>query len=710
MFSYLTTENVFDAFKKSKTYMRPLFEPFEEFERIARNRPHPSIDKAYPKTTDGTTASIVQKTPRRVIQQIPTGVFKSDTEDWLSVVAGFIYTSKILPMANAQYELIQKCWSACSKSLTFGSQPAYIPWLQKEGTFSVDLTLPYVKDVFLEPGKLSDKDSNYIFMRSWYQPADIKAIINRESKLKDSESGWDIEALKEIEDKVSQKDDLSVTPNEKNRNNRNGGVEIIHAFQKGIGAEFYSFHLSTEKIVRTKKNKDPRGKMPIHYLYSDIDMSNPLGRGFVELVAPMQNLMDAEVQMYQYNRALMLNPPIIKKGNWSKSQAKLVPNTIWDLGSDEKASAEPLTIDTSAIANFPQNYGLMKSQLLNLLSSPDTSISAEVGNPGFSKTDAGVKTRENILNVDDNYLRKQFEAWFEDVSETMVNLYFAERSGVEEIQLDDDTANKLKATEGFDSSKLGDDNKIRIDFDTETPKLKFTIDASTSNMKDNQDQVEKATNLLELTMKYPQLDQKQGGPVDATELTDRIVVNSGIEDPEKVVPKPDANGEQQQEQPPTITPDQVQQMIDEALQQSKANDVQEHPIIKLMTSLNIKFAELPQDSQEEVLKLIGIPTNMLTPTTANIALKANAQSHDILNNMAPQPAPTDSTQPQSKTGQQPQQPQSQQPQDQANPQDDQAYLDALQQHGLTPEQSNQALVMLHSGYQVDQVLSMLGAN
>jgi hypothetical protein len=695
LFSYLTTENVFDAFKKSKTYMRPLFEPFEEFERIARNRPHPSIDKAYPKTTDGTTASIVQKTPRRIIQQLPTGVVENDSEDWLSIVAGFIYTSKILPLANAQYDLIQKCWSACSKSLTFGSQPAYIPWLQKGDTFSVDITLPYIKDVFLEPGKLSDKDSNYIFMRSWYQPADIKAIINRESKLKDSESGWDIEALKEIQDKISQKDDLSVTPNEKNRNNRNGGVEIIHAFQSGIGADFYSFHLSSEKIVRTKKNKDPRGKMPIHYLYSDIDMSNPLGRGFVELVAPMQNLMDAEVQMYQYNRALMLNPPIIKKGNWSKSQAKLVPNTIWDLGSDPLSSAEALEIDTSAIANFPANYGLMKSQLLNLLSSPDTSISADVGNPGFSKTDAGVKNRESVLNVDDNYIRKQFEGWFEDVSETMINLYFAERSGKEVIQLDDETALKLRIAKDFDPEAITEDNKIIIDFDTETPKLKFHVDASTSNMKDNADQVDKATNLLELTMKYPQLDIKQGGPVDSKELTDRIVVNSGIEDPEKVVPKNDQNSGQEQT-PPPITPEQVQQMIQDAMQQAKGQP----------KSISESIRWTPQDltpvERAQALEQGGIKADdtATTPNEDKQTAELIGKQHDILNSIAPPTqGQTDPSQPQTDSAQ---------PQD-SPPSEDVAYMAELQKHGLSPEQSSQALVMLHNGYPVDQVLNMLGA-
>lgn len=107
-YQYLTPENIFDRYDESKLYTYVLTRPFPEFERIARNLPHPKIDRRYPKTTDGTTASIVRKTPRRIIQQLPTSRVIADNDGWLGVVAGFIYNSKIVLKANEEYSLIQK--------------------------------------------------------------------------------------------------------------------------------------------------------------------------------------------------------------------------------------------------------------------------------------------------------------------------------------------------------------------------------------------------------------------------------------------------------------------------------------------------------------------------------------------------------------------------------------------------------------------------
>jgi hypothetical protein len=77
-YQFLTPENVIETFKTSRQYTEGLTDNFFEYERIARNKPHASIPKEYPKTTDGTTASIIRKTPHRIIQQLPTGKVKND--------------------------------------------------------------------------------------------------------------------------------------------------------------------------------------------------------------------------------------------------------------------------------------------------------------------------------------------------------------------------------------------------------------------------------------------------------------------------------------------------------------------------------------------------------------------------------------------------------------------------------------------------------
>lgn len=537
-YQYLKPSNIVEIFKTAKSHTESLTDGFIEYERIARNKPHGSIPKEYPKTTDGTTASIIRKTPHRVIQQLPTGKVHSDTDDWLSIIASFIYTNKIIPQANEGYALLQKCWTVVEHFLTYGFCPSYAPFVEHGGYFCTDLRLPYWGDIFIQPGKLSDSDSQYIFLRSWWQTKDIEALIASQRKLSDKKRTWDIEALERVKEWVTTKDDKAATAVEREKNiNAKGGVELITGFQRGKRAKFYTFHVSSDEIVRTKENKDPRGEIPISFAYGDIDGSNPFGRGIIDLVGSLQNLMDGEMQMYQYNRALQLNPPLIKKGNFNKNKIKFAPNIIIDVGSDVNADVIPLKIDTTALANFPNNYGLMKSQLLNLLASPDTSTSAEVGNPGFSKTPAGVNTINANVSVDDNYVRKQFETWFERWSETAINLYFAERTGIEELQLDKETADALRklANEGkFDPTLLSEDDKVRIDYNTATEQLKFEVDASTSKMQDEVKQLQSLTGVVELLDKSPFLQQTLP-PDKPLKLWNALVANSGIEDPEDLI-------------------------------------------------------------------------------------------------------------------------------------------------------------------------------
>lgn len=586
-FQYLTPENVVETFNASRQYTEGLSDKFHEFERIARNKPHASVPKEYPKTTDGTTASIIRKTPHRIIQQLPTGKVKSDTYDWLSIVASFIYTHKIIPSANEGYALIQKCWNVIERFLTFGFCATYTPFVKHNGYFCTDLRLPYWGDIFLQPGKLSDSDSNYIFLRSWWQTKDIEALIAAQMKLKPANRTWDVKVLRRIKDSPQTKDEKAKTPAEREKQiNAKGGVELITGFQVGVKAPFYTFHVTTGGIARTKINKDPRGEMPISFAYGDIDGFNPFGRSIIELVGPLQNLMDAEMQMYQYNRALQLNPPLIKRGAFSKNKVKFVPNAIIDVGMSIDATVEPLKIDTTALANFPQNYGLMKSQLLNLLASPDTSISADVGNPGFSKTPQGVEASRANLSVDDHYVRKQFETWFERWSETAINLYFAERSGIETLQLDEDTAAALRALDDFDQSQLNDQNQIRIDYNSATPKLAFEVDASSSQMSNDPVQQQIAKDLLDTVEKYPALNSNFGGAIDADELARKIVNSSGIQDPETVAPP-----------------------LNKAQKEAKLQAKQRpNPFSPMMDKpkLDIRYPDLPAKAQVQMLGLAGI--------------------------------------------------------------------------------------------------------
>jgi len=715
-YNHIKEEELYSRYSDAKTFMLPLFEPFDEFERIARNKPHPGIAKNLPKVTDGTLAALIQEQPKRIIQQIPTGRVKSDSE-WMDIIGTWVLEKEIIPNANQVAALIQKSWAMISKALTYGSQPAFVQFINRGEYFGTDFTLPYIKDVLLEPGKLSDRDSNVIFLRSWWTKTQLESVITRETTLtknsknrKDEqpyESGWDVEKLKTLVNKTGQKDTQSMTPNEREKQLNASFIEIVHAFQRGIGGTFYSFAPSlgdNENVIRTKKNKDPRGAIPIHYMYTNVDLSNPLGRGSVELSGGMQNLLDSEVQAYQYMRALMMNPPVEKRGNFSKSTIVYEPQAIWDMGSDPNASVTPVKLSTESLTSFPNNYGLVKSQILNLNSSTDTSISSEVGNPGYSKTPAGVNMQQQRLGVSDNYMQKQFESTFEEIMETAINLYFAERSGVQEIELDKETAGKLRKVA---PQAVNEENKVRIDFDKETEALKFEVDATTSQAKDDAAERDRLVELLDLSQKYPRLDQIMGED-GIKELVNRIVVKTGVEDPEKIMPAPgddevDENGnpiEQEQQGP---QPEELQQMVmqtvEQMLAEKDAQDPKNNPVIQTMDALKIKFVDLPEDAQHKVLEQVGLASNMQTTTAQELDIKRGEAKIRAVSEMRAIDMDMAGEQEEAV----------EEPQEQGLSQEDELLIQELTKRGYNDEQVAQAVQMMQQGLPNDQVIQALTA-
>lgn len=539
-FAFLTKDNFKKIWEDSEEYNRKLQDPFREYERISRNRPHPKIDKAYPKVTDGTLASIIQETPKRYIQQIPTGTVEvKGGPVWLPLFANYKLQKEFIPKANAQADVLVKSWNAGSKSMTYGSQDGFVFFDNYGEYYGPNFKLPFITDVYLEKGKLTDKESNVIFMRAWYQKSDIEAIIDKERKLARSakkrgeeyESTWDLSVLEEIKTNETTKEDKQKTPIDKERSVDQSGVEIIHGFQRGVGQKFFSYATSVNKVCRTKVNKDPRGCIPIHRLYCNLDLSNPYGRGVVEQSGGKQNLVDSHMQAFQYMQALSMNPPLKIKGNVRRGTIKYVPNAVWDLTNDPNAEITTVDINTTALTNFSNTYGLLKSQILNENSSLDTSISSEVGNPGYSKTPAGINAQESKLGVSDNYLRKQYESWFQEICETMLNIFFSEMSGVKEEILDKQTADKFReiAPELFVSDDPEEDT-IMIDYDIlgQEP-MYFEVDASTSATKDDGEAIENITNLLDITSKFGGLPQSK-----QMALLNKLINKFGIEDPEDV--------------------------------------------------------------------------------------------------------------------------------------------------------------------------------
>lgn len=620
-FSFLTEENILDLCSASKDYTEKLTQPFEEYSRLARNKPHAKIPKAFPKTTDGTSASIIIKSARRAVQQLPAGVVSTSDEysPW-PILAEFAYLKEILPNANAEYDLIHKMWITIENGESFGSQCVFTPVAYNDGKLLPDYLIVSWRDVFIQPGKRSASDSDYLFVRTWWQKTDVEKLIDAEKERRDTakkegalyEPTWDLKALEEIKEAIVTKDSKDQSEAEQQYSLDPSGIEIITGFQIGHNATFFTFNPATQKIVRRKKNKDPRAKIPLNWYFYDADGVNPLGRSVLELIGPLQNLIDSDMQAYQYNRAAALRPTINVYGDVNERTLEFKPNGLNKI-KNPNVRIEAMSVDTSAIRDYPNLYGLQKSQMLNLVNSPDTSISAEVGNPGFGKTPQALKTQQAQLSIDDNALRKGFEAFFEEWSETAINLYFAEREGVEIIQLDTDTAQRLRDLEEkghvLDGVVLDDDNKATVDFSKAKGVLKFKIDASTTKVNSEAAQLDSLKTLIQTLDSSQSLNQVV--PVDKKLAAwNAIVANSGIDGLDELKVTEEEMKEMQEAQTQAAVPA-TDETATAEMEQPAEDEAQ--------------VAEVPVEPQEDIepsivdeLRQIGTPEDLIAEVPSMI--------------------------------------------------------------------------------------------
>lgn len=541
-YTFLTPGNIFKRYKDAKDYTDKLTEPFPEFARIALNKPKNSLG-IFPPVTDGTTAGIIENTPKTAVQQLPTGLVETDDDnDWLPIIAQFIYENKILPYANEDYSLFEKCHLVIKGGLTFGAQATFRRFAQHTQGFGPDVELIYWGDLAIQKGKKSGPACDYVFYRTWWQKSDIEYLIDCENKFAEQakqrgeayEATWDTAALKAVLDHASQKDQQAQTPTEDERGIEATGIELITGFQKGVGNKFYTFNPDSKKIVRTKVNKDPRGALPIDWCYSNIDGINPLGRGVPEMIGPLQNLIDSRMQIAQYILMYNTNPGVIQYN--LDSDFVYEPNRRYR-ANDINGKVTPVEIRTDALNNYIETQSYLQSQLYQLVASPHSNLPSGSSVITDGKTPTALNMQQATLDVNINTIRKHFESWFESWSEGAINMWFAERSGIEVLQLDDKTAaqlRKLTPTEEFDpNAALNDKNELVINYDTATPALKFRVDASTSKMQDDANQLKAFQLVQQFIENSPQLLQVV--PTDKwVEIYNAVVALAGIEDPEKL--------------------------------------------------------------------------------------------------------------------------------------------------------------------------------
>jgi hypothetical protein len=573
-------------YEESKSEQLVWQEDYPVFERLANNDLLDNLDENLPEVNDGSLAAALFKLPKRIISSNLSGKVKAIDRDeaWLSELANLQWTNKIVPEANSQAPFIRKWKDAVRKAGIYGSVPLITIFVERGESATSDFIVGQPQDVSLEPGKISDSDSDVVFWDIYYTKLQIENIIEqaKESKKKAKEDGvkeseyskWDIAALEDIIKGAGEEERVGSNGPKTERDKGQGvkGYKFFVAFQRGAEAPFHMFFTGkNKKCVREWTNPDPTGDIPIHYLYCYQDFINPYGIGIVKLAGGTQNVLDYFRQADVLATQQGIRPPVKIGGDTSETDFDSIvyaQDAQWYVGN---AMVERQELANGIYSQLPNRIAMYKTSLNQLIPLGDTSIGASAGDPQYSKTPAGVKFQAASLSIDDEDFKDNLYITYEMVAKSMINTLFASMQGHDLMRLSDEEKELLvKGGMIFPENEVGEtSNEIDVAWDDVRASFNFEVDPEIDKTKDDADKLEGLLKVAELRAANPMLDQElmaSGKQLNIGELMSEIIRLTS--DSDKIVvditPEDQANAEiegeseeVEEEAPVEATPEQV---------------------------------------------------------------------------------------------------------------------------------------------------------
>ena len=541
---YLTEDKeLYDLYNQAQEDSKVWRKDYHEFERLADNDLLEDLDPDLPETNDGSLAASLYKLPKRIINSDKKGRATAlDADDkWITELANMQWEDNIIPNANSQAPFHRKWKDAVRKSAIYGSVPLITLFVERGEYIGADFIVAQPQDVKLEPGKVSDYDSDIFFWDVYYTKQQVVNMIerakteNKEAKANPDEESynkWYVDELQLILDAKQEEEsrDADEDFNHDEDSVRQKGIKFCIIFQRGVNAPFYMYHPATKKKVREWSNPDPTGDVPVHFLYCYQDFKNPYGVGIVKLAGGTQNVLDTMRQYDVLATQLGFRPPVSIGGDLSDTDLDSIiyaQDAQWMVGNAQVKREE---ISNQIYAQLPQRIGMYKTSLNQMIPTGDTSISAESGDPSYSKTPAGVKFQQASLSIDDEDFKDNVDMTYEAVAKSMINTHFANMQGSDLMRLNDDEREILmKAGLEFPVDPMTGEpmtNELEIIWDEARATFDFEMDAESDRTTDEAERLEGLLKIIELRGLDPTLEQSlqmSGKQLNLGELFSEII-------------------------------------------------------------------------------------------------------------------------------------------------------------------------------------------
>lgn len=505
----------------------------KEFERLANNELLADLDPNLPETNDGSLAASLFKLPKRVVPNdlsgSPRALDRSDK--WINEFAKIEWEKNIIPNANTQAPFNNKWKDAVRKAAIYGSVPLItITTELPDGSTSSDFIVAYPADCTLEPGKVSDTDSDIIYWDVYFSDSQLDNLIeqhkkeSKEAKAEGREAynTWNLEALKELRKskETDERDSQDMPSDMQGKDVIKGGKKVVMRFKRGVNEPVIGYAPAIKKFIREYPNPDPTGDIQVHYLYCYQDFINPYGIGICKLAGGTQNVLDFMRQSDVLATQVGIRPPTLVSGDVSKTDFDsfvYAQDAIWIAGN---AQVVRQNLANGIYNELPNRISMYKTSLNQLIPTGDTSISASAGDPNYSKTPAGVKFQQSSLSIDDDDMSEKLFIAYSAVGRSMINVHFANKQGTDMMKLSDAEKDRIFKSAPDLFPQLADQidpeteevipasDELEVIWDNARANYDFQVDPEPKKSADEEQQLNGLLKVLELVQADTNFEQE----------------------------------------------------------------------------------------------------------------------------------------------------------------------------------------------------------
>ena len=611
--AFLTAKNLEQEYNLANGIQQTVTSYFSEYERIFRGLPaHQSAVSGLPDVAEQTYQKIITELPARLLPEVPEIDVESASGATECVVEDYM-NRKILPNAKYAAPPLHKLHHVIRSMGNYGVQFAMVVHKQlPNGDYGIDFDVPYMGDVLIEKGARTAYLANYIFIKQYYTHAGIKNLIETETRKK--QSIWNIGALKKVLEAYVAKSASSLTVDDVRSTNVDQGehIEIIRAFQRGKNA--WQYYFSTEsggRVLAKEKLPDLQGEIPLVPFYYDLNFSNPYGWGLAERMMGQQNQNDIIKALQYRSNVYGLAPAVSVSGTVQEGEVALTPDNIIPLGADPDSKINVLTADTYFHRTYAQDMAIQRQTMHDLAGAPTPGGGAESGFAD-SKVSAGVKLAASKVSIADRARREHFRVAFSELCTMMLRMLILNRHGKEKITVPREVANKLANYE-YNPHKVSFNKKGRaqVAIDWDVVKDEFENSGMRFTTEWEFDRREQAGNMERALNTYLR-DRRLDGTINWRGYAIELARLNGI-DWRKIVKERGEDPEQQR-----LTLANVEQLIDEKINQSKAEQGQEDSMARIYQWLPEEIKAQYHEEQGYQMQTPSIPKQEVDVKAAKV--------------------------------------------------------------------------------------------